>query len=597
MDAAARKSRDREPVVPDKNAYQHFSRGRREGLSAAHPSWSVQQVSSELGRQWQALTTADRKPWVELALFDKARFHTEAYQYECQQQTDEQSVKRFSKRKKHPNEPRQPDTAYICFWKSRRSDVVAANPSLDAQHVSKEMSRQWRAMPDSERQLWVDMAAKDKLRFQEEIARFQPTLSATSELPPAPLKDPFAPKPAKTGFQLFMSRNRESFTLLDMTISEFRTEMSQLWKRLSDADKNEWYELAKQDEQRFKREMNSYKPPAYMDSEVQRVHKRIDELKRLTRGDPTAPRLPQNAYNAYLATARQEMAVLHPDRKNPQIMREIGIAWKTLSDDERVVYQRKAEADVDRFRKEMEDHLARQQENQYIPDHPVKKRARKRKEQYQQQQEEKELQDKEKQSRQDQQQPVAVVPKQVKAPVRKKRKTGPPRRPKTAYNLMYMSKRTELLAAYQMSHNECSSLCGRLWRQMPEEEREPYKRMAAEDKRRYEVELEMYYNSRSSVAKDKMLNDSVGFRFFLGAKRREKDISLDEAAAIWRDMSEPHQLLWTEHAKDNRSVGASVNKAEAEGQQQLEEGACVMPDAPERSDFSPDLNNVAVVFQ
>ncbi|KAG1708995.1 hypothetical protein DVH05_022626 [Phytophthora capsici] len=569
----AMKSRGREPVVPDQNAYQHFSRWRREELAAAHPSWSVQQVSSELGRQWRALTAVERKPWVELAQFDKARFHSETYQRAYQQQTDEQPVKPLRKRKKQPNEPRQPDTAYICFWKSRRSDVVAANPSLDAQHVSKEMARLWRALSDSERQIWVDMAAIDKLRFQDEIARFKPTMSATSERAPAlaaPPKDPFAPKPAMTGFQIFLSRNRESFALLNMTISEFRTEMSLLWKRLSEADKNEWYELAKQDEQRYKREMNAYKPPAYMESEVLRTHKHIDELKRLTRGDPTAPRLPQNAYNVFLATARQEMAQLHPERKNPQIMREIGIAWKALSGDERVVYQRKAEADVERFRKEMEDHLARQKP---IPDQPVKKlRSLKRKERYQQQpQQEKERQDDEKQPRQVQHKHIGAAPKKVKAPVRKKRKTGPPRRPKTAYNLMYMSKRTELLEIYQMSHNECSALCGRLWRQMHEEEREPYKRMAAEDKRRYEAELEIY-NAQLSLAKDKMLNDSAGFRFFLEAKRRDKKtISLDEAAAIWQGMSEPHQLSWTELAKENGSKGASVNKAETGDHHNLEE--------------------------
>ncbi|KAG7378743.1 hypothetical protein PHYPSEUDO_009719 [Phytophthora pseudosyringae] len=576
MEAAAPSSKRPRELVPDKSAYLHYSRSRREALASVHPSWSVQQVSSELGRQWKSLTAADRKPWVELAQFDKARFHTEAHQYIHQQQANEQPVQLRVKRKKQPNEPRQPDTAYICFWKSRRSEVVAANPLLEAQLVSKEMARQWRALSDSERRVWEDMAAKDKLRFQEEIAHFHPTLTATPDVPPAlkaPLKDPFAPKPAKTGFQLFMSHNRESFTLLNMTISEFRTEMSQLWKRLSDADKNEWYELAKQDEQRYEREMNAYKPPAYMDSEVQRAHKRIDELKRLTRGDPSAPRLPRNAYNVYLATERQEMAVQRPDLKNPQIMREIGIAWKALSDDERAQYQRKAEEDVERFRAEMEVHLARQQEEQQVCDRPAKRRTRKRQEQ----------RGSEDQQRQDQEQGVAALHEEVIGPVvgRKKRKAGPPRRPKTAYNLMYMSKRTELLATYQMSHNECSALCGRLWRQMSEEEREPYKRMAAEDKRRYEVELEMY-NAQANKDNERALRNSAGFRHFFEAKRRENEnLSRSEATAIWLDMSKPHQLLWTELANDNDST-SGVRQAAAEEQQQLEASARMMLATRER---------------
>ncbi|KAE8896914.1 hypothetical protein PF005_g12389 [Phytophthora fragariae] len=536
---SAPSSRSREALAPHKNAYMHFSQTRRHELSVANPSWSVQQVSAELGRQWKALTTAERKPWVELAQFDKARFHTEAHQYMIQQQPDEEPVQIPVKRKKQSNEPRQPDTAYICFWKSQRPEVVAANPLLAAPLVSKEVGRQWRALSDDERQVWEDMAARDKLRFQEEIARLQPTLAATPEVLSAlktPLKDPFAPKPAKTAFQLFMSHNRESFMLLNMTINEFRAEMSQLWKRLSDADKTEWHDLAKEDRRRYETEMNAYKPPAYMESVIQRSHKRMEELRRMARGHAAAPRLPMNAYNCYLSTKRQELVDHRPGLKNPEIMREIGVTWKALSDDERAYYQVKADEDVERFRVEMETHIA-QKNDEEAANPPTKRRSRKRKES------------------EEQVDVLEVVrkPLRVKEPAvsRKKRKSAPPRRPKTAYNLMYMSKRTELLATYQMSHNECSALCGRLWRQMSETEREPYKRMAAEDKRRYEAELQVY-NAQQEQANKKTMGNSAGFCHFLEAKRREKEgIPKDEAAAIWQEMSEPHQLLWTELAHDN----------------------------------------------
>lgn len=64
-----------------KNAYLHFSMARRAEVAALSPDWTVQQVSAEVGRQWKALTQHERKPWVELAQFDKARFHTELEQY------------------------------------------------------------------------------------------------------------------------------------------------------------------------------------------------------------------------------------------------------------------------------------------------------------------------------------------------------------------------------------------------------------------------------------------------------------------------------------------------------------------------------------
>ncbi|CAH0489837.1 unnamed protein product [Peronospora farinosa] len=348
---------------------------------AVHLSWSRQQVSGDLGRQWKVTKAAKLKQWVKHGRFDN---ETEGHRRRSLQQND------------------------------------------------MEVGRQWRALLDRERKFWEDQDAKDKLRFQEEIALFQPTLEVATEMSPnlrSPPTDPFAPSPAKTGFQLFMIHNQESFALLSMTINEFSAEMRQLWKRLGDANRKAWYELAKQDEKRYETEMDTYEPPACMNLAARCAHWRVDELRDLARGDAFAPRMLLNAIIV----------------KKFESMRAIDIAWKSLSDDERALFQLRAEEDVERFRKEMEPYLLQRN------DHRTATALR-----------------------------------------RKKRKSALPRRPKTAYNIMYMSERTELLATYQMSHNECSALCGRFWRQMSETEREPYKQMAADDKRRYDAELEIY---------------------------------------------------------------------------------------------------------
>ncbi|RLN57890.1 hypothetical protein BBJ29_005865 [Phytophthora kernoviae] len=556
----------RDAPTPHKTAYLHFCSTRRDDVAAAHSLWSVQQVTSELGKEWKVLTPAERKPWVELALFDKARFQNEAHQYVEQQQADEQPVRLRVpfRRKKKDSEPRQPDTAYICFWKSRRREVVTANPTLAAPLVSKEVGRQWKALSDEDRQVWVDMAAKDKHRFQEEIARLHPTLTASPKIPPsikAPLKDPFAPKPAKTGFQLFMKHNRESFTLLNMTLNEFRAEMSQLWKRLSDADKVAWYEMAKQDQLRYETEMNAYTPPAYMSSVLQHADNHIDKLKRLAREDESAPRLPISAYSFYLSSERQDLQKRLPGLKHNEIMREMGVAWKLLEVADRAPYQRKAEQDVDRFRTEMEVHLARQEDHREA-ECTDKRQNRKRKPQHE---------------RID---AGFLEDKKEATATRKKRKSAHPRRPKTAYNLMYMSKRTELLATYQMSHNECSALCGRLWRQMSESEREPFKRMAAEDKRRYQAELE-FFKTQEGEANVQVLRESLGFCTFLETKRRENPgISENEVVALWESKSEPHRVLWGEFGQGSSQTTSSISKDNAsileKEQKQLEENTQLM---------------------
>lgn len=80
---------DQSAPKPFKNAYLHFSNGKRSELAALYPEWSVQQQSAEIGRQWKALNQFERKPWIELAQFDKARFQTELEQYIDMKRADE----------------------------------------------------------------------------------------------------------------------------------------------------------------------------------------------------------------------------------------------------------------------------------------------------------------------------------------------------------------------------------------------------------------------------------------------------------------------------------------------------------------------------
>lgn len=84
---------DRDAPKPFKNAYLHFSMVRRSEVAAMYPDWTVQQVSAEVGRLWKALSQYERKPWIELAQFDKARFQTELQQYIDKKRSEEVRVR------------------------------------------------------------------------------------------------------------------------------------------------------------------------------------------------------------------------------------------------------------------------------------------------------------------------------------------------------------------------------------------------------------------------------------------------------------------------------------------------------------------------
>jgi hypothetical protein len=119
--------------------------------------------------------------------------------------SSESSVK-FPKLKKvkDSNKPKKANTAWICFTQEMREKVKADNPEASTTDLTKIMSPMWKALSDSERQKYEDMASKDKERYEKEMVDYKPSDSDSdsdadkppkvSKAKPKKNKDPSAPK-------------------------------------------------------------------------------------------------------------------------------------------------------------------------------------------------------------------------------------------------------------------------------------------------------------------------------------------------------------------------------------------------------------------
>lgn len=58
-----------------------------------------------------------------------------------------------AKRERRVGEPRQPDTAYTFFWKSRRKQVMEESPHLSGPLVSREVGRLWKSLGVEDRKV------------------------------------------------------------------------------------------------------------------------------------------------------------------------------------------------------------------------------------------------------------------------------------------------------------------------------------------------------------------------------------------------------------------------------------------------------------
>uniref|UniRef100_A0A183C328 HMG box domain-containing protein n=1 Tax=Globodera pallida TaxID=36090 RepID=A0A183C328_GLOPA len=110
---------------------------------------------------------------------------------------------------------------------------------------------------------------------------------------------------------------------------------------MTDDEKKRFFELAQKDAERYQAEVAAYGGE--------------DVLKRKKRAkkDPNAPKRALSAFFFFSNEKRQEVSGEHPEWKVGQIAQELGIRWKALSDDERAVYEKKAQEDKERYAEEM----------------------------------------------------------------------------------------------------------------------------------------------------------------------------------------------------------------------------------------------------
>lgn len=83
-------------------------------------------------------------------------------------------------------------------------------------------------------------------------------------MPPKKNSDPNKPKGRTSAYAYFVADCREQSKKAGKSVSfaDFSKECSERWKRMSDDDKTEFHELAKQDKQRYDKEMKNYVPSA-----------------------------------------------------------------------------------------------------------------------------------------------------------------------------------------------------------------------------------------------------------------------------------------------------------------------------------------------
>jgi hypothetical protein len=177
--------------------------------------------------------------------------------------------------------------------------------------------------------------------------------------------------------------------------------------------------------------------------EFKAIEKKMSPKKKEKR-DPDAPKAAKNAFIFFCAEKRSEVKQEDSEMKPTDITKKLGEMWRDMDDDDKEEFQEKAKEDKGRFENEMEGY----------------------------------------------------EPKDgFKCPKKSPKKSSSPKRARSAYIFFCQDKRaeaTEEIVAEGKKKTEVLKRLGEMWRELDEDDKVPFEKLAKKDKKRYEKEMQAF---------------------------------------------------------------------------------------------------------
>jgi len=168
-----RKVTKRNPEAPKrgKSPYIFFSMERREAVKEQLGSDAkTTDIMKQVAHEWNALSDDQKLVYKEKAEADKLRYEEEVKNFDGQLRLP---AKGKNGKIKDPNAPKRGMSAFLLYSKDLRETVKNEYPNLKTSEISKVLGEKWKALDESEKQPWVDRAAIESERYNQEKAAYK----------------------------------------------------------------------------------------------------------------------------------------------------------------------------------------------------------------------------------------------------------------------------------------------------------------------------------------------------------------------------------------------------------------------------------------
>jgi hypothetical protein len=160
-------------------AYTYFVQTCREEHRKSHPSENVNftEFSKKCAERWKEMTENEKKRFADMADKDKERYEAEMAVYtRATWHTSNESYQVSRKKKKDPNAPKRPLSAFFIYCADERPGLKAIHPGYSVGEMAKELGDRWNKIPPELKVTYETRAQQDKKRYEMDMDAYRHSL-------------------------------------------------------------------------------------------------------------------------------------------------------------------------------------------------------------------------------------------------------------------------------------------------------------------------------------------------------------------------------------------------------------------------------------
>lgn len=135
-----------------------------------HPGAKVilTEVSKLCSEKWKSMSPEEKEKFEEMAKNDKRRYDQEMKSY-----VPPAGAKKGKKKKKDPNAPKKPPSAFLIFTSEHREKIKVDNPGISITDIAKKFGEMWKKMSTTDKAPYEAKYAKLKEKYEMEVAAYR----------------------------------------------------------------------------------------------------------------------------------------------------------------------------------------------------------------------------------------------------------------------------------------------------------------------------------------------------------------------------------------------------------------------------------------